>query len=140
MCVIYFKIAQEVSESRNEFMQRVKTKQVPEQLSSKTQTIHSDSKSTPDYFTPHNFTLYMAGRKRQRRCEQCPGCISIQTAINVSFVWTSLRMVDQELRNSAASNASAFVLQKQKLMWQMLFQDYTILVVRGLPYNHIPHL
>ena len=76
MCVIYFKIAQEVSESRNEFMQRVKTKQVPEQLSSKTQTIHSDSKSTPDYFTPHNFTLYMAGRKRQRRCEQCPGCIS----------------------------------------------------------------
>ncbi len=41
-CVkIYFKIAQEVSEARNEFMQRVKTKQVPEQLSSKTtQKVH----------------------------------------------------------------------------------------------------
>ncbi len=128
-----------MSESRNEFMQRVQTKQVPEQLSSKTQTIHSDSKSTPDYFTPHNFTLYMAGRKRQRRCNSVQDAL-VQTAINVSFVWTSLRMVDQELRNSAASNASAFVLQKQKLMWQMLFQDYTILVVRWVPYNHIPHL
>ena len=49
-----------------------------------------------------------------------------QIAINVSFVLTKQRMVEQASRNSAVLNASAFVLQKQKLMWHRLFQGYTI--------------
>ena len=51
---------------------------------------------------------------------------SVQIAINVSFVLTRQRMVELALRNSAVLNASAFVMQKQKLMWHRPFQGYII--------------